>query len=71
MTRKTRKALRKCLSILIAARNYKYYSQDVDEISAVMGVSPEKIQEWMEIPEWLLCRALRVFAVCFIALYLN
>ena len=54
MTRKTRKVLRKRLSILIAARNYKYYSQDVDEISAVMGVSPEKIKGWMETPEWLI-----------------
>ena len=55
MTRKARKELRKRLSILIAARNYKYYSQDVDEISAVMGVSPEKIRRWMDTPEWLIC----------------
>ena len=54
MTRKTRKTLRKRLSILIAARTYKYYSQDVDEISAVMGVPPEKIKGWMETPEWLI-----------------
>ena len=55
MTRKDRKDLRKRLSILIAARNYKYYSQDVDKISAVMGVSPEKIKGWMQSEEWLIC----------------
>ena len=55
MTRKKlRKDLKKNLSILIAARNYKYYSQDLDEIAAVMGVSPEKIQRWMDTPEWLI-----------------
>ena len=53
--KKLRKALKERLRILITARHYKYYSQDLDEIAAVMGVSPEKIREWMETPEWLIC----------------
>ena len=57
MTRKVRKELKKNLSVLIAARHYKYYSQDIAEIAAVMGVSPEKIEDWMETPEWLICRS--------------
>ena len=55
MTRKDLKALKKNLSVLIAARNYKYYSQDIDEIAAVMGMSAKKIKQWMDTPEWLIC----------------
>ena len=55
MTRKELKALKKNLNILITARHYKYYSQDIDEIAAVMGMSAEKIKQWMDTPEWLVC----------------
>ena len=53
----TRKELKWNLNILMVARHYKYYSQDVDEIAAVMGMSPEKIRGWMDTPEWIQCCA--------------
>ena len=55
MTRKDLKALKKNLSVLITARHYKYYSQDLDKIAAVMGMSAKKIKQWMDTPEWLIC----------------
>ena len=53
----TRKQLKEKLNILIVARHYKYYSQDIDEIAAIMRMTPERIQEWMDTPEWLQCCA--------------
>ena len=55
MTRKELKMLKKNLNILIAARHYKYYSQDIDEIAVVIGMPSEKIKGWMDTLEWLIC----------------
>ena len=53
----TRQQLKENLNILMVARHYKHYSQDIDEIAAVMGMSPEKIKQWMDTPEWFQCCA--------------
>ena len=53
----TREQLKENLNILMVARHYKHYSQDIDEIAAVMCMSPEKIKRWMDTPEWFQCCA--------------